>query len=189
MKQISIKKKSFGFTLVELIIVIFIMALLSTLSIANFHNGQRQRAVAIAADTVSNALLNAQNFTLAGKKTNNANASCRAVAAYYVNFFTASPTTFSLYALNNCLTNDTIETYTLPANTRIKTNGLKLGGSTAQTQLGVIFVPPFATLKALFDSPGPPYNTFSTAQIIVESNDGSVSRTVIVDGLSGRIGQ
>ena len=175
-----------GFTLVELLVATFIMTVIAGVSIANFRATEKQKRVVIASDTVINAIRNAQNFTLAGKNTKNANTACRVPQYYYITFAYASVAT--LYAFNNCSTAEQIETYTLPANSRIKANGLKLDAATANINLILVFYPPFAAIKAAVDNGGT-YNPFTTATITVESIDGSASKTITVDGVAGRIGE
>ena len=175
-----------GFTLIELTVVIFIIALISGLSIANFRAGERRKQAGFASDGVINAIRNAQNLTLAGKSTNNSNSSCRVPQYYFVTF--AYSASYSLSARNNCGTDDTIETYTLPLNTRVKASSLVLGGSTASTNLTIVFYPPFAVIKANLD--GGTSAGFTTATVTVESvADATISRTVTVDGISGRVGE
>jgi prepilin-type N-terminal cleavage/methylation domain-containing protein len=177
------KQSSQGFTLIEMLVVLFIITTIAGISVANFRAAEKQKRVTIAADTVINAIRNAQNFTLTGKNTTNANTSCRVPQFYVVIFQYAS--TFTLYGVDNCGTWDTIETYSLPVNTRIAANGLKLNGSTATTAEAVYFAPPFATITGNKDSD--PVASFSTLSITVETSDGSSSKTVHVDGVAGRI--
>lgn len=175
-----------GFTLVELMVVAFIMVILSTISVANFRQGEKRKRTAIAADMVVNAIRTAQNFTLTGKNTNNANPACRVPEYYLVTFNYTN--TFSVAGYNNCDTVDVVETYSIPANSRIKASGLVLGSTPAVTNMSIMFLAPFAIPKALTDG-GTIYNTFTTATIAVESADGTVVKTVTVDGVAGRIGE
>lgn len=168
-----------------MIVVIFIVATISGISVANFRGAEKQKRAVIAVDTVVASLRQAQNSTLTGKNTNNADPSCRVPQFYYVIFGYSSA--YSLLAYNNCGTLDLIESYNLPANTRVKANGLVLGSTVATSNLSVVFYPPFATIKAGVDNGG--YNTFTTATIQVETTDGSATKTVTIDGVAGRIGE
>ncbi len=179
-----------GFTLVELIIVIAITALISTISIANFRKGEKQKQVVLGADVVINAIRNAQNYAQAGKATTNSNAACRTPQYYFVTLNYSSQITLS--ALNNntsaCgILPDTIQTYSLPVNTRIRAAGLTLNGTAATANLVIRFLPPFAKILAGRDGADPA--SFTAANIVVESTDASSSKTVIIDGVSGRIGE
>ncbi len=188
--KLKILNSQVGFTLIEVIVVVFIVAIISAVSIANFRQGDRQKQVVIAFDTISNALRVAQNYTLSGRSTNNPSAACRTPQYYAVNFTYA--TTLTITALNNnnagCgLTPDVIETFRLPPNTRIRASGMLLNGIVANTNMVIQFRPPFATVQASKDSGT--YANFTTARITVESTDGSVSKVLTIDGVSGKVGE
>ncbi len=180
-----VKNFRLGFTLIEMLIVIAIISTIAGVSVSNFRAAEKQKRAAIAVDSVVNSIRNAQNFTLTGKSTNNANAACRVPQYYFVTFSYSN--SYTLSAFNNCNTTDQIETYTLPVNTQIKASGLSLGVLIGNTNLVMAFYPPFGTMKAALDNAV--YSTFTTAQIIVQTIDGSASKTVQVDGVSGRIGE
>lgn len=179
-----------GFTLVELLVIIFIVSMISAVSIANFRQGDRQKQAVIAFDTVSNALRVAQNYTLSGRSTNNPSAACRTPQYYAVNFTYTN--TMTITALNNnnagCgSTPDVIETFRLPPNTRIRASGMLLNGIVANTNMVIQFRLPFAAVQASKDSGT--YANFTTARITVESTDGSVSKVLTIDGVSGKVGE
>lgn len=190
-------KSGAGFTVIELVIVIAITVMITLISVANFRRGEKQKRAAIASDTITNALRNAQNFTLTGKKTNNSNANCQTPINYYLSFTTANPGQFSLYAVNdnepgNCSNPDLIETYYLPSNTRIQAGGLKVikvdgSSAVANSSLNIYFTLPLADLTYNVDSGV--IGGFTIATVALETTDGTVSKTVRVDGVSGRIGE
>lgn len=177
--------KQKGFTLIELVIVTAMIAMIATVSIANFRKGEKSRGVNVAIDGFTGALTSAQNLSLTGRGTNNANAACRDAQYYFVAFDYS--TTYRLQALNNCSTVDTIETFRLPANTRIKVTGLVLAGNVAPVSMAISFTLPYGQLRGSIDNGA--YNSFTNAFITVESSDGTVTRTLTVNGLSGRISQ
>ncbi len=186
------KQKGFiqraGFTLIEMLVVMVMVAMIATISIADFRKGEKSRAVNIAADGIVGALTSAQNLALSGRDTNNPGANCN-TAQYYSIIFDYS-NTYRLLALNNCGTIDTIETFTLPPNTRIRAGGIGLNGGIAglAVSLEIEFLLPYAQGRVSVD--GSSVQTrFSVASIVVESTDGSVSKMVTVDGVSGRITQ
>jgi prepilin-type N-terminal cleavage/methylation domain-containing protein len=178
-------KQTKGFTLIELLVAMFILLMITSLTLANFRSGERQKRAVIATDTVVNALRNAQNFTLTGKNTTNSTPSCRTVREYIITISYSSPVNLSAY--NTCGTLDPVETYTLPAGTRIKASGLVLDGTTAASSLSFAFYPPFGIVKANRGSGA--YNNFTTARITIETLDGAFTRTIEVNGVSGRIGE
>jgi hypothetical protein len=72
----------------------------------------------------------------------------------------------------------------------MQSNGYRLDSSPVSS-LQIKFTPPFARISATIGNSANvgTFNTFTTATITVESTDGEVSKTVTVDGVSGRIGE
>jgi prepilin-type N-terminal cleavage/methylation domain-containing protein len=167
-----------GFTLIELIVVLFMMAMLSTIMLANFRAGQRQRSVQLAADTLVNAFRTAQSYTLSGKKIGNC-----APKYYYVTL--TYSTAYTLFALDSCGGTDTIQTYNLPVNVKFRSGQIKVEGASASANAKIYFTPPFAKITASRD--GGAAAAIAQATFILESSDGSVSKTVTVDGVSGKV--
>ena len=181
----SIKNFSSGFTLVEMLVVTAIMVTITTISVIQFRAGENQRRVHLAADTITNSIRTAQNLALSGKKTANADPNCRIPRSYYLRIDYSG--TYRLFAENNCGGTDTIETYTLPPRTRIQPTGLKINDVSATGYLTVAFYPPFGALKGSRDVGV--LSSFTSETITVQPSDGSFSRTVTVDGVSGKIGE
>lgn len=173
-----------GFTLIEMLVVIFMIGIISTISITNFRAAERSKRVLLASDIVVNAIRNTQNFTLTGKNNPGTASNCQ-TPRYVVNIL--YPNRLTIYEWNSCGGYDQVETFTLPANTRFQANGLKLNGVNAAIAVAFYFTPPFASMTAQADSGGK--IVFTTATLTVESTDGVVSKTVTVDGVSGRIGE
>lgn len=179
-------KSQRGFTLIEMLVVVFIMALLSSISIANFRNGERHKRVAIAVDTVTNAIRSAQNYTLSGKEISDpSNPTCRRPIAYFTRITDAGVIT--LYGVTSCAT-VAIETYPLPVATQIQANGLKINGATGgNSYLDIRFTAPFALVTAGGNVTS--QASFTEATITLESTQASITDMVLVDGVSGRIGE
>ena len=178
-----------GFTLIEMLVVIFIIATISTISIANFRAGERQKRSVIASDVVTLALRNAQNYTLTSKQI--ANSSCiqgKTPQAYLMAFIGASATTGSLYGIDKCNIANLIESYSLPTGTAISAYKIDLG---VVANLQVEFTVPFAqtTVSSNTTVNTGPFNSFSTATVTVGLSDGTLARTITVDGVAGRIGE
>jgi prepilin-type N-terminal cleavage/methylation domain-containing protein len=192
-----------GFTLIEMIVVIFILTLVTTLTILNFRSGERRKSVQLAVDNVVNGLRLAQNYTLAGRaipnnatKSYDSSAACPVVSKapvdYRVTFNVSTPTQYTLYATDKCQDVWLIETFTLPQRTRVLTNGsgLQFGG-TNYSSLQFRFTTPFARLDAAgTDSlSNAAFIDFDHGQVAVEADDASFSLPVQIDAISGRIGQ
>jgi Tfp pilus assembly protein FimT len=177
------KTKKTGFTLIELVIVTILIVMMTTLMLTNYRQGEKSRRVGIAVDEIIGALTATQNNALTGKATTNTTGSCRIPVSYYITFNYS--TQYTMYALNNCGSVDTIETFSLPQNIRIQAAGL-VSGAPVGSNLSISFTPPYGVLMLSRDNGA--FNTFQTATITLESTDGSISHTVTVDGISGRIG-
>jgi prepilin-type N-terminal cleavage/methylation domain-containing protein len=191
-----------GFTLIELIIVIFIMGMLSGALIMNFRAGDRQRRVNLSRDTIISAFRTAQNLTLAGKQIPPAaqaphvrgNTRCindNAAISYWVEF-TAS-NVIDIMAEDRCGAIMRIQQFSLVPQTRfIVTNPFTLtnsSGSTSSTTIAVRFTPPFGTASATTTSAPLPasFNPFITSSLTIAYTDGQRTRTITMDGISGRI--
>lgn len=183
LKQGTDHRSNSGFTLLELMVIILMTTMIALTSIASFRAGEKRKRADIAADTVTSALRVAQEYAFAGKNTNNPNSSCRVPQYYFVRFTYSS--SLSLRARNNCGSDDTIETYSLPQNTRVQASGLKLDGTAVANNLVLAFYPPFGAARA--SANGAAHASFTSAAITVETSDGQVSKVTTVDGVSGRI--
>lgn len=194
------KRKINGYSLVELLVAMAMIALISTISIANFRANERKKRVVFAADGITNALRNAQNYTLTSRQI--ATSNCiqgtsvdRAAVAYRVEFSRNSPT-YTLRAEDKCGTSHTIETYTLPQQVQFNLiTGLQMtvGGSTTNhSQVQVKFTPPFARMfGATTLGAGASFNAgFQGINFIIHhSSNTTITKTVIIDGISGKIGE
>lgn len=194
MRNQIIYKRSQGFTLIELMIATAVIAILSAVTIASFRTGEKNRSLSGGSDIIINAIRNAQNYTLAGKKIEGSTCTISGIAdkspqAYLINFTTAEVMNF--WGLDKCNVTTLIETYNYPPNIKIQYNGYKLNGIPVSV-LKFKFTPPFGTMM-VSSTPGipnaPPFTGFTSASITIEHKDGGVSKTVIIDGVSGRIGE
>lgn len=174
-----------GFTLIELIVSIFILVTLSAVAVANYSQGEKRRRTALASDGTVNAARLAQNYALSGKQIEATACPNKAAKNYRISF--DSSTTYIIYAEDNCSSPlFEIQRFTLPQGTQMKVSELKIDGSLVNT-LSVMFTAPFAQASA--SGNGGPFASFTTATVGVEHVDQSVSKTVTVDGVSGRIGE
>jgi prepilin-type N-terminal cleavage/methylation domain-containing protein len=197
-------KSQRGFTLIELMIIVFIMALLSGALIMNFRAGDRQRRVNLSRDTIISAFRTAQNLTLAGKQIPAASTglaphvrggtrcgSDNAAMSYWVEF-TAS-NVIDIMVEDRCGAVMRIQQFTLVGQTRfVGTNPFTLtnsSGTTSSSTVAIRFAPPFGTTSATTASAPLPavFNPFITSTVTIEYTDGQRTRTITIDGISGRI--
>lgn len=185
MKQTS-TKVFLGFTIIELVVSIAIMATLTTIILANFRSGERSRRVQFAADQIVQDFRSIQNSVQTGAVSLNTTCAQGKIPA---NLFITIPTGavgYDIMARDKCGSAFSVRTSTLPAQTRI--TSLSLNNSTANS-VTVRTDPPFATLRACVNASCSPAS-FSEVKITVGlSTDASISREVTVNGLSGQITQ
>ncbi|HEX5429495.1 MAG TPA: prepilin-type N-terminal cleavage/methylation domain-containing protein [Patescibacteria group bacterium] len=180
-----------GFTLIELLVAMAIIALLATVVLSNFNQGNRSRATALAADVVSNSFRTAQNDALNPQSFPGFSCSSGKVPAeYHLYFDSNTPTYYTLNAVDKCGDAPVLlQRFTLANNVVIKkNNGLAVDSTGVGSDGGTIelkFLPPFSQVTASFN--GGDYEEFNSAEVILESSDGSSSRTITFDGVSGRV--
>jgi prepilin-type N-terminal cleavage/methylation domain-containing protein len=198
----KIMKKQSGFTLIELMIVVFVMAIVAGALIISFRQGERQRRTNLMRDTVISAFRTAQNYTLSGRQIPPAaqaphvrgNARCvndNAALSYWVEFTTSND--FDVMAQDRCGAVIRIQRFNGIAQTRfLTTNPFVLttgAGPTNSNTIAVRFTPPFGVMSATSATAPLPtsFNPFVSATITIEYQDGQRQRTIRVDGISGRI--
>lgn len=195
-------KKQPGFTLIELMIVVFVMALVAGALIVNFRQGEQQRRVSLMRDTVISAFRTAQNYTLSGRQIPppaqaphvRGNARCvndNAALSYWVEFTASND--FDVMAEDRCGAVMLVQRFKGIAQTRFLTANpfaLTTGtGTTNSTTIAIRFTPPFGVMSSTA-AVGPlpaSFNSFISATITLEHQDGVRQRTITVDGISGRI--
>lgn len=181
-------KQQKGFTLIELIITIAILTILATVSVSNFREGERSRRVALASDAAINAVRNAQNMTLTAKQIASSTCANKGPKSYIANIEYSAQ--IVIYGEDNCGNFYAVETFKLPVNAAVKANSLTVNGSPVG-ELQIKFSTPFAGMSISTDpnlGTGP-FNSFISAEIGIELTDASRFKTVLIDGVSGKIGE
>lgn len=185
----SKKQKSNGFTLIELLIAIAIMGILAAITLAGFHEGNKERAVVLGSDTIVTAIRTAQNYSLNPQPIEASTCATDKLPVEYRLVFSSSTNTILLRATDKCAVQSAVVTFTLPANVRVASgNNLKIDAAGVGAGGGILrlkFTPPFAKLSGSLN--GGIYNAFVQSTIKVESNDGAFSRQINVDGITGRV--
>jgi prepilin-type N-terminal cleavage/methylation domain-containing protein len=194
------KRHQNGFTLIELVIVMAMTALIATVMLANFRNGDKSKRVGLAADGIVNVARLAQNYAISGKQiagnlTAASGTRCPTdyTAAYYEVDLDQSSGNVNLYAVDKCGAVFQIDSYPMASGAHIKNNSISrtLCTPTCSTStfstMAVRFTPPFGKSTAGVIA-GPIFLEFSSIDLVVESTDGARSKSVKIDGISGRIG-
>lgn len=182
------KSKSFGFTLIELVVAIAITAMLTVVTLAAFRQGNKSRAVQLGGDLVLSAIRTAQNDSLNPQVLASATCADKTATEYHVHFDLNTPTRLAVLAYDQC--GDpavTVQSVTLPASVQLKSQSLQLNGVPVGNggNLDVKFIPPFGRITASVN--GGNYGSFDLANVAVESTDGLVFHNIILSGVSGRI--
>lgn len=166
-----------GFTLVEMIVVIAILAMLSAMVVVNFRNTEKMNAVRLGAEQFVGALREAQNDALAQKRVGDPNKVPAGGFGVYVDKSVLSgDITFTLFADNGSALGkydaadlilrpppETLPRYSKFARIRV--------GDTTVDELSVIFKPPqgeviFGNLGVVADS--------GVAAFVIQSTDPNV---------------
>ncbi len=136
------KSAQLGFTLAEMIVSVFILALLASIIIANYRAGQKQVNLQNAVNQLASDLRLAQNYTLAGKEEASGNFPQGGWGIHLANGSNA----YILFADSNGNyaydAGEGFKTLALPAKTNI--NALTVGGSDS-SPLDIVFEPPDPT--------------------------------------------
>jgi len=199
-----------GFTLIEILIVLAITALLSSLAIVYTHVGQNQISLSIEESKVAQLILEAKELSVATYSSNSA------TCAYGVAFDyagSAASSTYSLFAYNAATTSllyggrqicpslastsEAIATSAIqhyqPGSWQVHTaQGVKLvnGGAASGTIQYVLFYPPDPctlistdglTFQSICNTTFPYNDPPSAAYVYLSTIDGSLSRTITVN--------
>ncbi len=198
-----------GFTLVEMLIIIFMMAMISTALILNFKQGDARKRVNLTRDNVITALRTAQNYTLAGKQIPTlveaprvrGNASCGSntvttpSASFWIEF--TGTNTADLMGEAQCTGGNAvmrIQTFNLINSTEFPTSAFSItttaSGTSTASNLAVRFTAPFATMTATTTATpvASDFNIFTTASVKAQyNNTPAYTKVITVDGISGKI--
>ena len=167
-----------GFTLIEMLVVITLFGIVSTLVTASYITFERNQRIRNATQTLKNDLRFVQNKALAGGKGANSECSINdTLAGWYVTFNITVSTSSYTYA-GVCRDEFDAET-PFPSPTKTVTfpsgvtlNSVKLGVDTLNSGDITILFKPLVTDVALHSSSGPPFNSGNakdfTGDLVIE---------------------
>ncbi len=194
-------KYNFGFTLIELTIVCFVLALVSLALIVNFRTGEQSKRVSLARDTVISAVRYAQNQALSGSQiprsavyVRGAGGTCTdySLVSSWVEFVTGNNSAVVM-AENRCGQVMRLLQYELPTQVQYQPSApfaLTAAGSSTPYSAGAIrFTPPFAQMTVSTQANPLPstFSGFDLFTVNLEYMDGGRDTPVVVDGISGKI--
>jgi type II secretory pathway pseudopilin PulG len=191
------KKNNKGFSIVELLVIIFIMGLLIAATLANYRVGEKRRKVGITVDGIIGTLTSAQNTILTGKQiatyltpiSGTPCASDKSIAGNAVTFNTTQ-NFVRVLATDKCGAVFEIERYNFTAGTQIRSSGISTVGcggcSPSPSSISVTFTPPFGKIKFIEGSTSYDFNRID---VVIQATDGANPKTLQIDGVSGRFSQ
>lgn len=172
----TIRRRSPGFSLVEILVVVLITGLLTTLVLINYRSGQQMYALNAAAQTLAADIHRAQNLALSGTVQGADNPIGYGIytlaAGQYILFYNSgsSPPPFAdRYKKSGSTGSVTLETISL-------TNGVTFNAGSVDKS--VFFSPPDPTTSINGNPSG--------SQVFTLTNSGGKTKTVTVDA-SGRV--
>lgn len=138
---------NFGFTLVELMVVVSIMVILTSVLVINLAGQRQGRDIRIAQTQLVSNLRQAQSFTLSSRTLPNG----QTVQYYLIKFDLNKPTQYTLQALSNVSSSpqlQDIQTISLPPNIQLSaTNPVSISRSLNPTTQTVHSSPPCALVS------------------------------------------
>jgi len=168
--QFEIRNSRFGFTMIELLVVIFIMTLLTSLVTTNFQRQRQQQEIQASSSDLISKIREIQSNLLGGKVVP---AAGKAAEAYQI-VFTPGSTAFRVdYNAGGATT--TLETVSLP------TPNVVIDQIVPGSANPIYLRAPFGKITA-----GGVANL--TIQIDLKHSKSGNVRSVIIDGVSGKIG-
>ncbi len=130
-------KKNKGFTLIEMLVVIAIIAVISGVIVVNFRESSDIHKLQRSAQIVVQGIREAQNMSLSSTEIDGE------VYNYYgVHFNKQNPTSFYIYASENMVYNSGEEVKTIELETEVVIDSLS-GGN----KLGMAFIPPYSFIE------------------------------------------
>ncbi len=208
-KQNKFIRNQSGFTIIELMVVISIMAMLMTVIVISYANQRKSRSTVLAQNETITNIKKVQSYILSSR-----NISADTPAKYYILKFRSGEATYEIQAIDNAFVlHQNVETVSLPSDTIlhnlefITSDGNSGGGKFQmawQTEkincVDVIFAAPFGKMylndnskcnESLTDLVKDTAALYAiddlTLRLTIGSLDGSNTKTIDLHGITGRI--
>ncbi len=205
-KFISIQS---GFTIIELMVVISIMAMLMTVIVISYANQRKIRSVVLAQNETITNIKKVQSYILSSR-----NIAADTPAKYYILKLRSGQATYEIQAIDNAFVlHQNIETVSFPSDTTLhhlefinsdgstSEGGYQAAGRTGKiTCVDVIFSAPFGKMylnenpkcnESLTDLVKNPSSMYAiddlTLRLTIGSLDGTKTKTIDLHGITGRI--
>jgi type II secretory pathway pseudopilin PulG len=139
------KKRGAAFTLIEALVVIFVIGTISSMMIVNWRKNEKQYQLQRAVQEIVQNIRKAQDFALSGKRTFWAHSEEWVVPDYAIYFQTLNPTYF-IYV--NVIGNDGYQSPEdlIETTTRIET-GIEISSFGGDNKLSIIFRVPDGAVR------------------------------------------
>ncbi len=178
----------------------FITGTLTVMVLMNFRENEKSKKTGLAADGIVTVARLSQNYTLSGKQISSTSAvesgarcagGTNNSAKYYRLDIDQALAMAVSRAEDDCGGVFVIERFNFFTGTQIRNNGITLTKCcplvSTPASIRIKFDPPFGKMTVAVNG-AVVYEEFTNIDIVVESTDGSKSRIVRIDGISGRIG-
>jgi prepilin-type N-terminal cleavage/methylation domain-containing protein len=206
-KQNNFFSRQTGFTIIELMVVISIMAMLMTVIVISYANQRKTRSAVLAQNETITNIKKVQSYILSSR-----NISADTPAKYYILKFRSGEATYEIQAIDNAFVlHQNVETVSFPSDTILHnlefldSNAQPIGGglgwnTSKITCVDVIFSAPFGkmfindnpkcneSLTDLVKNPAAMYEIDDlTLRLTVGSLDTTKTKTIDLHGITGRI--
>ena len=189
-KQKTIQNQK-GFTIIELITVIFMMAILLSVFLASYSANSGKRNLTLAQSNLLSDLRKAQGFALSSRNYSGSTPASQ----WAVYFDTTNNQIYKIRTYDNTLSQNVSDytTINLPSNIYIKTISVKKTSGTsycAQT-LSVLFTVPYGRVNQTYNGGGSCATAATNSEandvttITLSTTDNASTNTIIINGIAG----
>jgi prepilin-type N-terminal cleavage/methylation domain-containing protein len=193
--QLKIQSQS-GFTLIELITTIGIMALILSLTIANIHGSDASRNVSLAQSNLISDLHKIQAYAV-----NSEDYSANVTPSSAWGIATTSSTAYTIQSFDNTINQNVqlVSTVQLPTNVQFSSIQIQRpngGGTVCPTSFAVQFTVPYGRVLTSYSGPSCSNNSNIVSgtlepndiiTVVISSTTGSASQNVVINGISGNV--